>query len=125
MKKLIKTKEDYEEALASINELMSAKAGTRQGDELEMLVALVEMYEEKNCPIPPPSPIGAIRFRMDQQGLKPKDLVPYIGSRSKVSEVLGGKRSLSKKMIIALSKGLGISTDVLLQEPDEEKTGVA
>ena len=71
---------DHAAALARIDELFTAKPGTPEGDELDLLVTLVELYEEKQFPIALPSPVEAIRFRMEQQGLKPKDLVPYIGS---------------------------------------------
>ena len=115
--KLIKTKADYEAALARIDEIFDATPGTPEGDEFDLLVTLVELYEEKAYPIDLPDPVSAIRFRMNQQGLKAKDLVAYIGSASKVSEVLSGKRSLSLAMIRNLTKGLSIPADVLLREP--------
>lgn len=115
--KLIKTEADYEEALARIEEIFDANPGTPEGDELELLVTLVELYEEKVYPVELPDPVSAIRFRMEQQGLKAKDLVPYIGSASKVSEVLSGKRPLSLTMIRNLVNGLGIPAEVLLREP--------
>ena len=88
----------------------------RQTEDWGVLVTLVELYEEKTFPIGLPSPVEAIKFRMAQQGLKAKDLIPYIGSASKVSEVLSGQRELSKTMIRNLVNGLGIPADVLLQE---------
>ena len=115
--KVIKTEEEYESALGRIEELMDAEAETPEGDELELLGTLVEVYEEKHYPITLPDPIDAIRFRMEQAGLKQQDLVPYLGSPSKVSEVLSGKRTLSLKMIRALHTGLGIPAEALLQEP--------
>ena len=115
--KLIKTKADYEAALARIEEIFEAKPGTAAGDELDLLVTLVEIYEEKAFPVGLPTPVAAIKFRMAQQGLKAKDLIPYIGSASKVSEVLSGQRELSKTMIRNLVQGLGIPAEVLLQEP--------
>jgi len=118
--KVIKNDRDYEAALARIEEIMDAPPDTPEGDELELLTTLVESYEEKRFPIDLPDPIEAIRFRMEQAGLKQQDLVPYIGSRSKVSEVLAGKRPLSLKMIRALHKGLGIPAEVLLREPGRE-----
>ena len=118
--KLIKTAADHAAALARIDELFTAKPGTPEGDELDLLVTLVELYEEKQFPIALPSPVEAIRFRMEQQGLKPKDLVPYIGSAPRVSEVLSGKRPLSLAMIRKLVKGLGVPAEVLLQEPGAE-----
>ncbi len=114
--KLIKTETDYQEALGRIEAIFAAKPSTPEGDELELLVTLVEYYEEKAYPIGLPSPVDAIRFRMQQQGLKAKDLIPFIGSASKVSEVLSGKRALSLPMIRKLVGGLGIPAQVLLQE---------
>ena len=78
--RLIKTQQDYERALSRIENLMDAEAETPEADELELLTALVEMYEDRHYPISPPDPIDAIRFRMEQLGLKPKDLIPYLGS---------------------------------------------
>ncbi len=112
--KLIKTRKEYREALKRIEKLMDAKPRTPQGDELELLAALVELYERENEPILPPEPLEAIRFRMEQEGLKPKDLIPFIGSRSRVSEVLSGRRSLTLKMIRNLHCGLDIPADSLL-----------
>jgi HTH-type transcriptional regulator/antitoxin HigA len=119
--KIIKNETDYEAALGRIDELMDADPGTAEGDELELLVTLVEMYESKAHPIDLPDPIEAIKFRMEQMGLKQKDLIPYIGSRSKVSEVLSCQRPLSITMIRKLHEGLGIPADVLLKEPDVVK----
>lgn len=114
--KLIKTEEENEAALKRLDEIFDAEPGTPEGDEAELLTALIEMYEKKAYPIDLPDPIEAIKFRMEQQGLKRKDLVPYIGSAPKVSEVLAGKRPLSLTMIRNLVKGLGIPAEVLLQE---------
>ena len=115
--KVIKTEEEYEATMARIEKLMDAELGTAEGDELELLGTLVEVYEEKHYPIGLPDPIDAIRFRMEQAGLKQRDLVPYFGSPSKVSEVLSGRRSLSLKMIRALNTGLGIPAEALLHKP--------
>ena len=115
--RLIKTEQDYEKALSRIEELMDAKPGTAEMDELELLTALVEMYEDRHYPIVPPDPIEAIKFRMEQLGLTQKDMVPFIGSKSKVSEVLNGKRPLTLAMMRALHKKFGISAEVLLKEP--------
>jgi HTH-type transcriptional regulator/antitoxin HigA len=115
--KLIKTDTDHAEALKRIEAIFSAKPGTPEGDELELLVHLVEEYESTKYPINMPDPIDAILFRMDQRGLKAVDLVPYIGNKSKVSEVLHRKRPLSLTMIRSLHNGLGIPAHVLLQEP--------
>jgi HTH-type transcriptional regulator/antitoxin HigA len=115
--KVIKTESEYAAALARIEKLMDAKPGTPHGDELELLSLLLHDYEEKVFPIARPDPVAAIRFRMEQQGLGPKDLVPFLGSRSRVSEVLSGRRRLSLKMIRALVGGLRIPADVLLGQP--------
>lgn len=118
--KVIKSKTQYERTMARVDEIFDAKPGTREGDELELLLLLVEKYEEEHFPIGLPDPIAAIRFRMDQEKLKPKDLVPYIGSKSKVSEILNGQRELSLTMIRKLVNGLGIPAEVLLKEPNAE-----
>lgn len=115
--KLIKTNSEYEAALERIDAIFDAKPGTSLGDEFELLTTLVELYEEKHFPIDLPDPVSAIKFRMEQEGLKAKDLIPYIGSASKVSEVLSGTRSLSLTMIRKLVSELGIPAEVLLQEP--------
>jgi HTH-type transcriptional regulator/antitoxin HigA len=115
--KVIKSESDHQRALARIEELFHARPGTDEGDELEVLIILVELYEESAFPIDLPDPISAIRFRMEQANLKPKDLVPYIGNKSRVSEVLNGRRPLSVAMIRRLTDGLGIPAEVLLQEP--------
>jgi len=115
--RLIKNEKDYDTALSRIDQLMDAKSGTAEMDELELLTALVEMYEERHFPISPPDPIDAIKFRMEQIGLVQKDMVPYIGTKSKVSEVLNGKRPLTLSMMRSLNKNLGISAEVLLKEP--------
>ena len=114
--KVIKTELDYNNALARIDKLMDATPDTSEFDELELLSTLVEIYEDKNYPVSMPDPISAIKFRMEQLGFNQQDLVPYIGTRSKVSEILNGKRKLSLSMMRALNKGLGIPSDVLLQE---------
>lgn len=113
--KVIKTKKEYNAALEHIGGLLSARPGTLEGNELELWTLLIRQYEEQCHPIEPPDPISAIAFRMEQQGLKKTDLAPYIGSRSKISEVLGGKRPLSLAMIRKLHNGLGIPAEVLLQ----------
>jgi len=118
VKKLIKTKKDYDDVLARIEELMDAKQGTSKADELELLVTLVELYEESQYPIQRPDPVEAIKFRIDQLGMNRQDLIPFIGSRSKVSEILNKKKPLSLSMMRALNKGLGIPAEVLLQEPE-------
>ncbi len=113
--KIIKTAADYQATLARIATIFLAKPGTAKGDELELLLHLVETYEDKAYPIDPPDPIAALRFRMEQEGLKPKDLIPYIGSKSKVSEVLSGHRPLSLTMIRKLVTGLHFPAEVALR----------
>lgn len=114
--KVIKTERDHRRALARVDDLFAAKPGTSEGDELELWLLLIEKYEDENYPVDLPDPIEAIRFRMDQANLKQKDLVPLIGSKSKVSEVLAGKRDLSLTMIRKLVEELGIPADVLLRQ---------
>src|SRR4051794_31253606 len=101
--KIIKTEAEYEAAMRRIERIFDSKPATAKGDGLELLLLLVENYEEEAFPINLPDPITAIRFRMDQQELKPKNLIPFIGSKCKVSEVLSGRRPLSLTMIRNLS----------------------
>lgn len=115
--RIIKTEAQYRTTMARIEKIFDAKPGTPKGDELELLLLLVETYEDETYPIDPPDPIAALRFRMEQQGLRPKDLIPFIGSKSKVSEVLSGRRRLSLSMIRKLVAGLGMSAEVALREP--------
>ncbi|MFY9770628.1 MAG: helix-turn-helix domain-containing protein [Xanthobacteraceae bacterium] len=119
--KPIRTKADYEKALAEIERLWGAKSGTRDGDRLDVLATLIDAYETAHYPIDPPDPIEAIRFRMDQQGLTRKDLESLIGTRTRVAEVLNRKRSLSISMIRRLHKHLGISADVLIRPSQRSK----
>lgn len=114
--KPIRTEADYEAALARAGTLMDAESGTPEGEELDVLVDLIEHYEAKHVPTGYPSPLAAIEFRMEQGGLTQRDLVPFIGSRAKVSEVLSGKRQLTMPMARALHEHLGIPAAVLLQE---------
>src|SRR2546427_6742950 len=116
----IRSEADYEAAIARIDDLMDAEGGTPEGEELDVLTDLVELYETKHIPIGLPSPLGAIRFRMEQGGLSPRVLVPFLGSRAKVSEILSGKRPLTMQMARALHANLGIPADVLLQQPGVE-----
>ena len=115
--KVIKTAAQHEATLARIEEIFDAKPDTAKGDELELLLLLVESYEDKTYPIELPDPIEALRFRMEQAGLQPKDLIPYIGSKSKVEEVLSGQRPLSLSMIRKLVTGLRIPAEVALRAP--------
>jgi HTH-type transcriptional regulator / antitoxin HigA len=116
----IRTEADYEAALARIDALMDAEFGTPEGEELDVLTDLVELYEARHVPMGYPTVLGAIRFRMEQAGLSPRDLIPFIGSRAKVSEVLSGKRPLTMQMARALHANLGVPADVLLQQPGGE-----
>ena len=115
MVKPIRSEDDYEASLARIEDLIDAQAGTPEGDELEVRATLVERYENERYPIELPTPLAAIRFRMEQDELTPRHLEPYLGSRARVSEVLGGTRSLSIDMIRALNEHLGIPAEVLIR----------
>lgn len=115
--KIIKSEAEYEAVLAHVESLMDAAPGSPEEEELELFALLVEQYEKENYPIDLPDPVDAILFRMEQQGLTRKDLIPYLGSAGKVSEVLNRKRPLSLTMIRHLHEGLGIPADILLQEP--------
>jgi len=117
--KIIRNEADNEAALERIDALMEhdPEPTSPEGEELELLSLLVKHYEEVKYPMDLPSPVEAIKFRMEQQGLKRKDLIPYIGSESKVSEVLSGHRPLSLTMIRRLVSGLSIPAEVLLKEP--------
>jgi HTH-type transcriptional regulator / antitoxin HigA len=116
--KMIRTKNEYESARREVERLIARdpERGTPAADRLDLMALLVASYEKTAFPVPPCGPLDAIRFRMDQMGLAPKDLVPYLGSRARVSEVLAGKRDLSLKMIRALHRGLDIPAEVLIQE---------
>lgn len=122
--KVIQNEAEYADSLAAIENLIDRDpiSGTPEADRLEVLTLLVQRYEEERFPVLPPNPIEAIRFRMEQQDLSPRDLIPYIGSRSKVSEVLNEKRPLTLTMIRALHTGLGIPANVLVQEVQSHKT---
>ena len=118
MIKVIKNEKEYKNVLAEISTLIDREPdpGTPEADRLELLTLLVESYESANFPKRIPEPVEAIRFRMEQQNLKQRDLVPYIGSASKVSEILSGKRPLTLSMMRALHSHLGIPASVLLRE---------
>src|SRR3989339_15248 len=125
--KFIKTAEDYTEALKLVETLMISDpdVNSDEGEQLALLSALIQDYESRSFPETLPNPIDAIKFRMDQANLKPVDLIPYIGSRSRVSEILSGKRQLTLEMMRALEIGLGIPAKVLIKKPDmSENTGV-
>ena len=110
----IKTEQDYNSAINRIEELWGSKKDTPEGDEFDLLVTLVESYEMKHYPIAPPDPIDAIKFRMEQMGMTKADMVQYLGSQSRVSEILNRKRSLTLSMIKSLYKGLKIPPEILL-----------
>jgi HTH-type transcriptional regulator/antitoxin HigA len=117
--KLIKNEKEYDKALDRIDTLMelNPQLGSQDSDELEVLVMLVEKYEEKNWVINEPDPVEAIKIRMEQMHLKQKDLVPYIGNASKVSEVLNRKIGLSLTMITNLAAALHIPLETLIPMP--------
>ena len=115
----IRTKRDYRRALKEIEALKDAKRGTPEGDRLDVLVTLVEAWEAKHYPIDLPDPVAAIKHHMEQQGLVPKDLVPYIGSRNRVYEVLNRKRPLTRKMVWRLHSGLGIPAESPIKVSEE------
>ena len=114
--KPIRNENDYQNALERLEVIFDAKKGTEEGDELEILAMLIDNYESENFPIEMPDPISAIHFRMEQMGLKQKDLVDMIGFKSRVSEVLNKKRKLTLGMIRKLSTSLHIPTEVLIQD---------
>lgn len=111
--KAIKTEKDYEKALKRIEKLWGSKFGSKNGDELDILVTLVEKYEMEHYPIEAPDPIEAIKFRMEQMGMEQKDLALLIGP-NRASEVLSGKRPLSLNIIKILRNELNIPADSLL-----------
>jgi HTH-type transcriptional regulator / antitoxin HigA len=113
--KPIKTINDYEKALERLEDIFDAKMGTKQGDELEILTILIEKYEKENYPIEMPDPIEAIKFRMEQLGMKQKDLAEVMGFKSRVSEILNRKRKLTIDMIRKLNEKLNIPSEVLIQ----------
>src|ERR1700732_509452 len=116
----IRTKRDYEAALKEVERLWGAKAGTSDGDRLDVLATLVDAYEAEHYPMAPPDPDEAIKFRMEQQGLGRRDLEEIIGTRTRIAEVLNRKRGLSIRMIRRLHERLGISADVLIR-PSQKK----
>ncbi len=113
--KPIRNDADHEAALREVERLWGAKEGTPEGDRLDVLTTLVEAYEEKHFPMDGPDPIAAIKFRLEQQGLDHRALVGVIGSRSRVYEVMHGKRRLSLEMIRRLNQRFGIPAEVLIR----------
>ncbi|WAC09312.1 helix-turn-helix domain-containing protein [Dyadobacter pollutisoli] len=116
MLKLIKTKEEYDNALKRLGEVFDAPTGTPESDECDVLALLVGAYEDEHYPIDAPDPIEAIKIRMQQLQLKQVDLIEDMGGKNRVSEVLNKKRKLSIEMIRNLSKRLNLSLKVLTQD---------
>jgi len=110
----IRTNKDYDAALRRLADLMDARSGTTDGDELDVLATLVDAYENEKFPIDKPDPVAAIVFRMDQMGYSRKDLEPFIGTRARVSEILNRKRGLSLQQIRRLHSGLNIPLENLM-----------
>ncbi len=115
--KPIRTKADHRAALKEIEALMSAKPGTPEGERLDVLVTLTEAWEKKHFPMELPDPVEAIKFRMEQKGMTPKDLVPMIGRINRVYEILSRKRPLTLAMIQRLHNELGIPAESLIKPP--------
>ena len=113
--KPIRTKKDYEEALARLEVIFDSKKGTDKGDELEILGMLIENYENEKFPIGFPDPVEAIKFRMEQLGYNQSDLANVVGLKSRASEILNRKRKLSLEMIRQIHDRLNIPTEVLIQ----------
>jgi HTH-type transcriptional regulator/antitoxin HigA len=114
--KVIKTEKDYQKALKRMELIFDAKKGSKEGEELELLSLLTDIYEKEKYPIDLPDPIEAIKFRMEQLGYKQKDLAEAMGLKSRVSEILNRKRKLTLDMIRKLHEVLGIPTEVLIKE---------
>ena len=117
----IKTKTDYRAALKEVEALMAAERDTPEGERLDVLVTLVEAYETKHYPLDLPDPVEAIRFRMEQKGMTPKDLVPMIGQINRVYEVLNRRRPLTLAMIQRLHSELGIPAESLIKQPERRR----
>ncbi|WP_234030493.1 type II toxin-antitoxin system HigA family antitoxin [Undibacterium sp. 14-3-2] len=116
--KIIRTTAEYKSALSEVSAFFDNQPipGTSEGDRFEILMMLVERYEQEHYPIAPPDPIEAIKFRMDQQGKSPKDLAPMIGNTSRVYEVMARTRTLTLRMIRNLNVGMNIPADVLIRD---------
>lgn len=114
--KVIKTEEDYQKALKRLEVIFDASVDSPEGDEAEILTILIEKYEDENYPIGPPDPIEAIKFRMDQLGMKKSDLAEIIGYKSRVSEILSKKRKLTLQMIRKLHEKLKIPYETLITD---------
>ena len=118
--KPIKTDADYRAALKEVESLMTADAGTPEGDKLDVMTTLIEAYEAKHYPIDLPDPVEAIKFEMNRKGLTVKDLEPMIGKSNRVYEILNHKRSLTLKMIRNLHEGLSIPAKSLIKPPQAQ-----
>jgi HTH-type transcriptional regulator/antitoxin HigA len=116
----IKSQRNYKRALKEIEGLMAARRNTPEGDRLDVLVTLVEAWEAKHYPLDLPDAIEAIRYHMEQQGLAPRDLIPFIGNRNRVYEVLSRKRPLTLAMVRRLHEGLGIPAESLIKAGRDE-----
>ena len=119
--KAIKTKADHRAALKEIEALMTAERNTPEGERLDVLVTLVEAYENKHHPLDLPDPVEAIKFRMEQKAMTPKDLVPMIGRINRVYEVLSRRRPLTLAMIHRLHRDLGIPAESLIKQPEKRR----
>ncbi len=113
--KILKTKKDYENALKRLEKVFDAKPGSKESNELELLAMLIERYEKEHFPIDAPDPVEAIKFRMEQLGMKQKDLDKIIGGKNRVSEILNRKRKLSLEMIRNIHASLYIPLESLIQ----------
>ena len=113
--KPIRSDADYERALRRVEALWDSREGSAESDELDVLATLIEAYEREHYPIDPPNPIDAIKFRLEQSGKDPRALIGVIGSRTRVYEVMSGKRSLSLNMIRSLHKKFHIPADLLIR----------
>jgi HTH-type transcriptional regulator/antitoxin HigA len=112
----IKTSRDYRRTLKEIEGLMMARRGTPEGDRLDVLVTLMEAWEAKHYPLDLPDPVSALKYHMEQKRLEPRDLIPFVGSRNRVYEVLNHKRPLTLKMVLRLHTGLGIPAESLIKQ---------
>ncbi len=110
----IRSEEDFDVARERIAKLMAASPGSPEEDELDILLTLAQAYEHEHYPVGPPNPIEAVKFAMDRLGLSQRDLAPYFGAESRVSEFLRGKRCLTVEMIRRLHEALGIPAEFLL-----------
>jgi HTH-type transcriptional regulator/antitoxin HigA len=113
--KIIESEAEYDSALARIDELFDAPRGTEEGRELELLVLLVNKYEQEHYPIPPADPIEAIKYRMEELGWTNRNLEELLGDKATVSRILNRKRDLTVEMMRKISRHLGIPADILLQ----------